>query len=66
MSRGNLPLVTPEGYFKLEPIAVLDTRALPRKDEIVTQWRVQWQNFTKEQATWEDKLFIKSISPAFY
>jgi hypothetical protein len=38
--QGNLPLVTPEGYFKLEPMVVLDTRAMTRRDEIVTQWRV--------------------------
>jgi hypothetical protein len=64
--QGNLPLVTPEGYIKLEPVAVLDTRALPLKDEVVTQWRVQWHNLSEEQATWEDKLFIKSTFPAFY
>jgi hypothetical protein len=64
--QGNLPLVTPEGYIKLEPVVALDTRALPRKDEIVTQWLVHWQNLTEEQATWEDKFFIKATFPAFY
>jgi hypothetical protein len=32
----DLPLVTLEGYIKTESQAVLDTRALPRRDEIVT------------------------------
>jgi hypothetical protein len=36
----NLPLVTPNGYVKVEPIVVLDTRALPYQDDIVTQWLV--------------------------
>jgi transposase InsO family protein len=62
----NLPLVTFDGYIKLEPIAVLDIRAIPRADNIITQWKVQWQNLSEAQSTWEDKLFIKSIFPEFY
>jgi hypothetical protein len=64
--QGNLPLVTDEGYTKTEPAQVLDTRALPRNDDIVTQWKVQWQNLSEDQATWEDKLFIKATFPEFY
>jgi hypothetical protein len=33
----NLRLVTSEGYIKVELVAVLDTRALPRRDDIITQ-----------------------------
>jgi hypothetical protein len=40
--QSNLPLVTKEGYIKTEPIDVLDTRALPRHDEVVTQWKIKW------------------------
>jgi hypothetical protein len=36
--------VTHEGYIKVIPVVVLDTRALPRGDKIITQWRVQWEN----------------------
>jgi hypothetical protein len=43
MPQANLPLVTPDGYLKLQPITILDTRALPRKDEVVMQWLIQWQ-----------------------
>jgi hypothetical protein len=64
--QGNLPLVTLDGYIKLEPVAVLDTRALPRRDKIITQWLVQWQNLIEEQATWEDKFFMKATFPSFY
>jgi hypothetical protein len=64
--QGNLPLVTPDGYIKLELVAVLDTRALPRRDDIITQWLVQWQNLIEEQVTWEDKFFIKATFPSFY
>jgi hypothetical protein len=54
----DLPLVTLEGYIKTEPQAVLDTRALPHRDEILTQWKIHWQNLTTDQATWENKTFI--------
>jgi hypothetical protein len=64
MPQANLPLVTPDGYLKLQPITILDTRALPRKDEVVMQWLIQWQ--PPKQATWEDKLFIKGTFPDFY
>jgi hypothetical protein len=30
-------MVTPDGYINLEPVTVLDTRALPRQDNIITQ-----------------------------
>jgi hypothetical protein len=44
---------------------VLDTRALSRRDEIVTQWRVKWQNLNDDQATWGDKFLIKASFPEF-
>jgi hypothetical protein len=28
--QANMPLITPDGYIKLEPVTVLNTRALPR------------------------------------
>jgi hypothetical protein len=62
----DLALLTPEGYIKLEPIQVLDTRALPCNNEIVTQWNIEWRNLTPDQATWKDKLFIKVMFPGFY
>jgi hypothetical protein len=62
----NLPLVTSDGYIKTEPLEVLDTRAIPHKDEIITQWKIQWENLSEDQSTWEDKFFIKATFPAFY
>jgi hypothetical protein len=29
--------VTPDGYIKIEHVAVQETRALPRADDIITQ-----------------------------
>jgi hypothetical protein len=59
-------MVTKEGYIKTQPHVVLDTRALPRRDDIITQWLIQWQGLSTDQATWEDKLFIKATFPDFY
>jgi hypothetical protein len=64
--QANLPLVTPEGYIKIDPVTMLETRALPRRGEVVTQWKIQWANLTPDQATWEDKLSIKATFPSFY
>jgi hypothetical protein len=66
LPQANVPLGTPEGYIKIAPSSVLDTRALPRNDEIVTQWKILWANLDSSQATWEDKFFIKSAFPEFY
>jgi hypothetical protein len=64
--QANLPMVTHEWYIKVTPVAVLDTRALPRGDKIITQWRVQWENLRPEHTTWEDRMFIKSSFLEFY
>jgi hypothetical protein len=64
--QSNLPLVTPEDYLKLQPEKVLDTRALPRNDDIVTQWLIQWHSGHVDQSTWEDKFFVKATFPEFY
>jgi hypothetical protein len=45
--QANFPLVTNEGYIKTEPTEVLETWALPRNDEIVTQWRVNGTIFLR-------------------
>jgi hypothetical protein len=58
-----LPLVTKEGYIKIEPAEVLDTRALPRRDEVE---KLNRKNLSEDNATWEDKLFIKTTFPDFY
>jgi hypothetical protein len=64
--QANLPLVTPDGYIKIEHVAILETRALPIADNIITQWEIQWLNLAEDQSTWEDKFFIKSTFPSFY
>jgi hypothetical protein len=52
--QANLPLITLKGYIKTEPVEVLDTRALPRNDNVITQCKMKWKILT-DQAMWEDK-----------
>jgi hypothetical protein len=61
----NLPLVTPDRYIKIGPLAVLDTRALSRRNEIVTQCLIQWENMSPDQAMWEDNFSLKQHSQPF-
>lgn len=61
----NLPLVGEDGKVKTEPNAVLARRVIPRKNEPVTQWLVQWENMTPEDATWEDVTFVQNTFPNF-
>jgi hypothetical protein len=61
-----LPLITPDGRIKTEPLQVLETRSLPRNKVLVTQWLIQWANLPPEDASWEDADFIKTIFPEFY
>uniref|UniRef100_A0A0A9GF89 Integrase catalytic domain-containing protein n=1 Tax=Arundo donax TaxID=35708 RepID=A0A0A9GF89_ARUDO len=60
-----LPLVDDEGNVKTEPVAVLARRVVPRNNEHVAQWLVQWANLPEEAATWEDYKFICSVFPSF-
>jgi hypothetical protein len=32
----------------------MDTRAMPRKDEIITQWKIVWLNLSEDQTTFLD------------
>lgn len=64
--RPDLPLVGEDGRIKTEPLHVLDTRALPRSNVLVTQWLVQWAHLPPENASWEDANFIKGTFPEFY
>jgi hypothetical protein len=62
VAQANLPLVTPDGYIKTKPLEVLDTRAIPRRGDIITQWKIHWHNLSEDQSTWEGKFFIGNLS----
>lgn len=57
-----LPLVGEDGKVKTEPVAVLDRRMVPRRNEPVAQWLIQWQSLGPEDATWEDTFIWSTFS----
>lgn len=63
----DLPLVGTDGRIKTEPLAVLETRSLPRNGVLVTQWSSSGRTSSqKMQPTWEDANFMKQVFPAFF
>jgi hypothetical protein len=62
----DLPLVLPDGTIKTGPLLVLQVRQIPRNNEAVVQWLVQWQNLSPEDAIWEDADIIKHAFPDFF
>uniref|UniRef100_A0A0A9A0M3 Integrase catalytic domain-containing protein n=1 Tax=Arundo donax TaxID=35708 RepID=A0A0A9A0M3_ARUDO len=61
-----LPLTDSEGNIKMAPMAILERRLIPRNNEPVVQWLIQWVNLPPAAATWEDADFIRKIFPEFH
>lgn len=61
-----LPLVDNEGNLKVYPAAILERRVVPRNNEPIIQWLIQWINLPHEAATWEDTDFIAKVFPDFH
>jgi ribosomal protein L21E len=61
-----LPLIDNKGTVKVAPMAILQRRMIPRDNEPVVQWLVQWVNLPEAKATWEDAAFIQKVFPSFH
>ena len=48
-----LPIITEKGILQDIPIAILDKRMMKKGNDAIIEVLVQWQNHTKEDATWE-------------
>jgi hypothetical protein len=53
-----LPLIGPQGTTLLNPIAILDRRAVKKNNAVAVEILVEWANLPVEEATWEDYHFI--------
>ncbi|KAM1569095.1 hypothetical protein ACFX10_034256 [Malus domestica] len=49
----SLPVITEVGILQDVSVAILDQRMVKRGNAAVTEILVQWQNHSKEDATWE-------------
>ena len=48
-----LPVLTGAGILQDVPIAILDRRLVKKNNSTVTEVLIQWQNHSREDATWE-------------
>ncbi|WVZ83700.1 LOW QUALITY PROTEIN: hypothetical protein U9M48_030821 [Paspalum notatum var. saurae] len=62
----DLPLIDSKGTIKVAPAALLDHRLIPRNNEPVVQWLIQWLNLPPSEATWEDASCIRKVFPSFH
>jgi len=62
----HLPLIDDNGNIKVAPVSILERRLIPRNNEPVVQWLIQWSNLSSTQATWEDADFIRKVFPSFH
>ena len=51
--------VEPEGEVLVEPLNILDPREVWLRKRAITQFKVQWQHYGPDEATWEDEELIK-------
>jgi hypothetical protein len=45
--------VEPEGKFQVEPLCILDRREITLQNRAIAQVKVQWKQYSPEEATWE-------------
>jgi hypothetical protein len=63
-----LPKVTPlevDLTYPKHPITVLDQKDHVTRWKIIKSFKIQWNNHTKEEATWESENFLRSHHPDF-
>jgi hypothetical protein len=51
---------------ELEPLIILQTRSLHKNGVMVSQWLVQLENLSLDEASWEDADFIKVVFPTLF
>lgn len=53
LSSAVLPAYVTNGVQKVQPVAILDRRAIKKGNIVVTEVLVQWLGYTANDATWE-------------
>jgi Chromo (CHRromatin Organisation MOdifier) domain len=60
-----LPMFTPGGKLRIEPLAVLDRRITKRNSAAQAEILIKWSNLENDEATWEDYENIRDQFPEF-
>lgn len=61
-----LPLTDSEENLKVYPVAIIERRMVPRNNEPIIQWLIQWVNLPLEATTWENTDFIAKVFLDFH
>ena len=57
-----LPLQTDLSYIE-HPIKILDEKGRVTRNSVVKFYKVQWQNYLEDEATWEQESYILKHYP---
>ena len=57
-----LPLL-PDLTYVEHPVKILDEKERVTRNSMVKFYKVQWQNHTKDEATWEQESYILKLYP---
>jgi hypothetical protein len=63
-----LPEVTPlkaDLSYLEHPIKVLDQKDRVTRCKTIKFFKIQWSNYSEEEATWESEVFLRSRHPNF-
>jgi hypothetical protein len=58
-------LLEPDLTYKTRPIKVLDQQDRVTRNKTTQFYKIQWNDHSKDEATWEHKDFLRSSYPEF-
>ena len=57
-----LPLQPDLSYIE-HPVKILDEKERVTRNSVVKFYKVQWQNHSEDEATWEQERYLEALSP---
>eukprot|EP00253_Pinus_taeda_P012183 PITA_12183 len=58
--------VEPDGEILVEPLSIIDRREVQIRKRVITQVKVQWKHFGRDEATWKDEEFMRKAHPELF
>ena len=58
--------VEPEGYFLVEPDCILERREISPHNHTIGQVKVQWNNLSPKETTWELEIHMRDAYPILF
>jgi hypothetical protein len=57
--------IEPNLAYEEHPIKILDCKERANRKKAIKMFKVQWSHHTKEEATWETKVYLNKNYPKF-